>query len=107
MAGNSKSCGSSGRNFFRRLRWKTWDAYSRVFSWVPAGCLRPGLQPSLTDGMNSPPTAESAIEPHEPHWLTRGAFQILVILLAVSQVSLGFAVYRGNYWLAVPLVLVS
>jgi fatty acid desaturase len=53
------------------------------------------------------PTSEIPIEPHEPHWLTRGAFQILVVLLAISQVSLGFAVYRGNYWLAVPLVLLS
>src|SRR6185503_16453590 len=30
-----------------------------------------------------------------------------VILLFLTQASLGFAVYRANYWLAVPLVLIS
>ena len=47
------------------------------------------------------------IEAHEPHWITRIAFPILAGLFFVTQVSLGFAVYHRNYWLAVPLVLVS
>ena len=47
------------------------------------------------------------IEPHEPHWISRAAFQFLALLFAGSQVALGCAVYRANYWLAVPLVLVS
>ena len=51
--------------------------------------------------------ADPAIEPHEPHWISRAAFPVLTALFLISQVSLGFAVYRGNYWLAVPLVLVS
>jgi len=51
--------------------------------------------------------AKAAIEPHEPHWISRAAFPVLTALFLISQVSLGFAVYRGNYWLAVPLVLVS
>ena len=51
--------------------------------------------------------AETAIEPHEPHWISRIAFPILTALLFLTQVSLGFAVYRGNYWLAVPLALIS
>ncbi len=51
--------------------------------------------------------AETAIEPHEPHWISRAAFPVLTVLFFISQVSLGFAVYRDNYWLAAPLVLVS
>ena len=51
--------------------------------------------------------AGPALEPHEPHWISRSAFPVLTALFLISQVSLGFAVYRGNYWLAVPLVLVS
>lgn len=57
--------------------------------------------------MTETPTAEHKIEPHEPHWITRIAFPILAGLFFVSQVSVGFAVYHGNYWLAVPLVLIS
>ena len=57
--------------------------------------------------MTETPTTEHEIEPHEPHWITRIAFPILAGLFFASQVSVGFAVYHGNYWLAVPLVLVS
>ena len=52
-------------------------------------------------------TMDTDIEPHEPHWISRAAFPILVVLFVISQASLGFAVYRGNYWLAVPLVLIT
>jgi len=34
------------------------------------------------------------------------AFQLLVIILLSAELALGFAVFRGWYWLAVPLVLV-
>ncbi len=57
--------------------------------------------------MNATLTADQEIEPHEPHWIAKIAFPILAGLLLISQVSLGFAVSRGNYWLAVPLVFVS
>ena len=57
--------------------------------------------------MNATPTAEPEIEAHEPHWITRIAFPILAALFFITQVSLGLAVYRGNYWLAGPLVLIS
>jgi fatty acid desaturase len=57
--------------------------------------------------MNAAPTAEIDVDPHEPHWITRVAFPILVGLLALSQVSLGIAVYHHHYWLAVPLVFVT
>ena len=57
--------------------------------------------------MNATPTTGIEIEPHEPHWISRVAFPILAALFFITQVSLGFAVYRSNYWLAVPLVLIS
>jgi fatty acid desaturase len=57
--------------------------------------------------MNSAPTTEIAVDPHEPHWITRGAFQFLVLLFLGAEVSLGFAVYHANYWLAMPLVLIT
>jgi fatty acid desaturase len=57
--------------------------------------------------MSPTATAQSPIEPHEPHWVSRAAFPVLTILLALSQISLGLAVHHGNYWLAVPLVLVT
>ncbi len=55
--------------------------------------------------MNST-TAESTVETEEPHWVSRVTFQVLAVMLLVSQVALALAVQRGNYWLAVPLVLV-
>jgi len=57
--------------------------------------------------MNNTPTIDAPIEPHEPHWISRAAFPVLVALFFATQASLGFAVYRANYWLAVPLVLAS
>src|SRR5687768_15556733 len=52
-------------------------------------------------------TIETPIPPHAPHWLSRAAFPVLVGLFFLTQASLGFAVYHANYWLAVPLVLIS
>jgi fatty acid desaturase len=40
------------------------------------------------------------------HRVNSTAFQSIVLLLALTQVALGFAVSRGWFWLAVPLVLV-
>jgi fatty acid desaturase len=57
--------------------------------------------------MNTVPTIESSVEPHTPHWISRFAFPILVALFFLSQASLGFAVYRGNYGIAAVLVLVT
>ena len=57
--------------------------------------------------INATPTIETSIEPHAPHWLNRAAFQVLILLFFLVQVSLGFAVYRANYWLVVPLALIS
>ena len=43
--------------------------------------------------MNPTPTVE-------PHWISRVAFPVIAALFFIAQVSLGFAVYRGNYWFA-------
>lgn len=57
--------------------------------------------------MTETPTAEYEIETHEPHWISHIAFPILAVLLTITQVAIGFAVYHSNYWLAAPLVLIS
>jgi fatty acid desaturase len=57
--------------------------------------------------MNAEPLAEIPVEPHEPHWLSRSAFPVLAGLFLLTQVSLAFAVYHSNYWVAAPLVLIS
>jgi fatty acid desaturase len=57
--------------------------------------------------MSATQTTEPMIEPHKPHWVSRAAFPVLTIVLYVTQAVLGFVVYHGIYWLAVPLVLVS
>jgi fatty acid desaturase len=57
--------------------------------------------------MNAMPNIETSGESTAPHWLSRAAFPVLVMLFVLTQVSLAFAVYRANYWLAAPLVLIS
>src|SRR5882757_7318545 len=44
---------------------------------------------------------------HEPHWVLRSAFQLLVLGLVFTEVMLALIVHRGLIWLAVPLVLVA
>jgi fatty acid desaturase len=41
-----------------------------------------------------------------PHWIMRGAFQLLVFGLLFAEIALAVSVYNGLIWLAVPLVLV-
>ena len=41
-----------------------------------------------------------------PHWIMRGAFQLLVFGLLFAEIALALTVHRGLLWLAVPLVLV-
>src|SRR6266513_2670780 len=57
--------------------------------------------------MNAAAIAEDFSEMHEPHWVLRGAFQFLVIGLALTEVMLAIAVYRGFVWIAVLLVIVA
>lgn len=58
--------------------------------------------------MNTTQTAEHEVEPHEPHWLSRSAFQVVVILILFTQIAL-FALLQSNasLWFAVPLVLIA
>jgi fatty acid desaturase len=57
--------------------------------------------------MNATATLENFSELHEPHWVLRGAFQLLVFGLFIAEAALAAAVQRGWIWLAVPLVLVA
>lgn len=51
--------------------------------------------------------AKDFSELHEPHWVVRGAFQLLVFALVFTEVLLAYSVYRGWIWLAVPLILIA
>ena len=57
--------------------------------------------------MNPMATAENLREMHEPHWVLRGAFQLVVIGLVLAEVALAASVQAGSIWLAVLLVLVA
>src|SRR3977135_2620050 len=57
--------------------------------------------------MDSTFTVEDFSQLHEPHWVLREAFQLLVIGVVVTEVALAAAVQRGWIWLAVLLVLVT
>ena len=56
--------------------------------------------------MNVASLDEDFSEMHEPHWVLRGAFQLLVFGLVVAEAALALTVHRGLIWLAVPIVLV-
>jgi len=57
--------------------------------------------------MNGTVDIEDFSRLHEPHWVLREAFQLLVFGLVAAEVALAFTVQRGWFWLAVPLVLVT
>lgn len=42
-----------------------------------------------------------------PHWVSKVAFPVVNVSFYLSQLAVGLAVYHSNYWLAVPLVLLS
>jgi fatty acid desaturase len=46
-------------------------------------------------------------EAHEPHWVLKNAFQLLVFGLVLAEALLGFAVQQGLTWIAVLLVIVA
>lgn len=50
--------------------------------------------------------ASTAEEGPRPHWVSRAAFPLVTALLGLSEVALFFALRHGNYWLAIPLVLI-
>jgi fatty acid desaturase len=49
--------------------------------------------------------AEEFSERGEIHWVSRAAFQLIVIVLLVNQAALGLAVHYDHLWLAAVLVL--
>lgn len=57
--------------------------------------------------MNTVATPQKFNELHEPHWAVRGAFQLLVFGLLFVEIILALTVYKGWFWLSVPLVLVA
>ena len=57
--------------------------------------------------MNATVALEDFSQLHEPHWVLREAFQLLVFAVVAAEVALGVAVQRGWIWLAIPLVLVT
>lgn len=53
-------------------------------------------------------TSATCYEPHEPHWLSRSAFQIVVILFFITEIALAAVLQRGEpLWLAIPLILLA
>ena len=58
--------------------------------------------------MNTTQTAEPAAEIHEPHWLSRSAFQIVVFIFFATEIALAAVLQSGaSLWFAVPLVLLA
>ena len=57
--------------------------------------------------MNATVDVEDFNQLHEPHWVLREAFQLLVIGLVIVEAALAVSVQRGWIWLAVPLVLIT
>ncbi|HEY2712950.1 MAG TPA: fatty acid desaturase [Chthoniobacterales bacterium] len=57
--------------------------------------------------MNSGSLADDFREAHDPHWVLKSAFQLLVFGLILTEALLGLAVQRGLVWLAVLLVIIA
>ena len=58
--------------------------------------------------MNIMQTTENSTEPHQPHWVGRSAFQIVVFLFLFTEIALAAVLHSGaSVWLAVPLVLLT
>ena len=53
-------------------------------------------------------TAEDSIESQQPHWVSRSAFQVVIVLFFFTEIALAAILRSGSsVWLAVPLVLVA
>ena len=57
--------------------------------------------------MNPTPLPKNVLEPPPPHWISRAAFPMLVLVFCLVEAALGTAVYVGVIWMAVPLALVA
>ena len=57
--------------------------------------------------MKADPIFDDFSEAHEPHWVLKNAFQLLVFGLVFTEVALALAVRQGLIWIAVLLVIVA
>ena len=57
--------------------------------------------------MKADPIVDDFSEAHEPHWVLKNAFQLLVFGLVFTEVALALAVWQGLIWIAVLLVIVA
>ena len=57
--------------------------------------------------MNSGSLADDFREAHDPHWVLKSAFQLLVFGLILTEALLALAVQHGFVWLAALLVIVA
>jgi len=57
--------------------------------------------------MNLTPVTKNMPEPPPPHWVSRAAFPVLVLVFLLDEAALATAVYLGFVWIAVPLALVA
>ena len=58
--------------------------------------------------MNAIQNAEQAVEFHGPHWMSRSAFQIVILLFLCTEIALAAVLQSGvSLWFAVPLVLIA
>ena len=57
--------------------------------------------------MKVDPLFDDFSEAHEPHWVLKNAFQLLVFGLVFTEVALALAVRQGLIWIAVLLVIVA
>jgi fatty acid desaturase len=57
--------------------------------------------------MNPTPLTTNKVEPPSPHWVSRAAFPVVVLVFFLAEASLGTALYLGFVWIALPLALVA
>ncbi len=58
--------------------------------------------------MNSMPTTENPVALRQPHWVSRSAFQTVVVLFFITEIALAAVLVSGSsMWLAALLVLLT
>src|SRR5690242_11187211 len=55
--------------------------------------------------MNATLEMEDLLETDGPHWISRAAFPVVLLVFLLNEVLLGAALYRDYFWLAALLVL--
>ena len=57
--------------------------------------------------MNAVLEIDESVETRGPHWVSRAAFPLVLLIFVANQAALGFSVYCGWYWLALLLLLTA